>query len=119
MPGHYYLDTFVKDMNFSKKVPLYFNFNKVTTIVLLDALIYKTSDIIQFCIMAVDSRTRPIKMSKKNKISILDFNNNVLKSWENVIFIVGTFKSNFEYRDLIEGFYEILVEVDETVSIKI
>lgn len=116
-PGHYYLNLNVKEANFSKSVPLYYNPHKVTVLVQLDAIIYKTSDVIRFRIIATDSRTRPLKLSKENKISILDYNNNVLKAWKNVEFKLGVFESFFEYSDLAEGNYEILTEVDGTVRL--
>lgn len=110
----------LKSLNFSKTVPLYFNFNKVSILdVQLDGLIYKTSDILRFRITAIDSRTRPLKFSKRSKISILDSKNNELKVWENVTFTLGMFEAHFKYSDLNEGNYEILTEIDEAVSSKI
>lgn len=81
-------------------------------------MVYKTSDVIKIRVIAIDSRTRPLKKSLNNKISILDFNNNELKTWTNVNFQLGMFECVFEYSNLIPGIYEVLTEVDETVSLK-
>ena len=113
-PGHYYLHA--KGMNYSKAVPLYFNSYKTSLFIQLDALVYKTSDIIKFRIIAIDSRRRPAKKSQNNKISILDFSNNELKSWMNVTFELGIFEGVFEYSNLNPGTYEVLTEYDDTVS---
>lgn len=116
-PGHYYLHA--KGMNYSKTVSLYFNSYKISLFVQLDALVYQTTDIIKFRVIAIDSRTRPAKKSKNNKISILDFSNNELKSWMNVTFELGIFEGVFEFNNLNPGTYEVLTEFDETVSTKI
>lgn len=86
----------------------------------LDKPIYKTTDVVNFRLFAIDSRTKPYtKIPGYSKIWILDTRRNELKSWENVQLLMGIYQDKFVFTNLQPGIYEIVAEVDETVSHKI
>lgn len=104
----------------SKSVGLYINSQKVTLMIQLDKPIYKTTDVVNFRLFAIDSRTKPYtKIPGYSKIWILDTRRNELKSWENVQLLMGIYQDKFVFTNLQPGIYEIVAEVDETVSHKI
>lgn len=69
----------------------------------------------KFRVIAINHLTRPYNVSN-GKLRILDPHNNQLKAWKNIGFNGGIFEGSFEYNDLSEGVYEVLAEVDGTVS---
>ncbi|KAL7044063.1 hypothetical protein ACKWTF_001755 [Chironomus riparius] len=105
--------------DFSKSVGLYINPQKVTLMIQLDKPIYKMTDVVNFRIFAIDSRTKPyMKTLGYSKIWILDPRNNELKSWENVQLSMGVYQNKFVFTRLQPGIYEILAEVDDTIISK-
>ncbi|XP_070497167.1 thioester-containing protein 1 allele R1-like [Chironomus tepperi] len=105
--------------DYSKSVGLYINPKKVTLMIQLDKPIYKTTDVVNFRIFAIDSRTKPyMKILGYSKIWILDTRNNELKSWENVQLTMGVYQNKFVFTRLQPGIYEILAEVEETIVSK-
>lgn len=106
--------------DFSKAVGLYINPQKVTLMIQLDKPIYKITDIVNFRVFAIDSRTKPyMKTPGFSKIWILDSRNNELKSFENVRLTLGVYENKFVFTRLQPGIYEILAEIDDTVRHKI
>lgn len=106
--------------DYSKSVGLYINPQKVTLMIQLDKPIYKTTDVVNFRVFAIDSRTKPyMKIPGYSKIWILDPKNNELKAWENVQLTMGIYQDKFVFTRLQPGIYEIVAEVDDTVRHKI
>lgn len=82
-----------------------------------DKPIYKTTDVVNFRIFAIDSRTKPYKNAVNSRICILDLKNNRLREWKNVNFTMGVFRDNFEFTKLHPGEFEMIAEVDGTVRL--
>lgn len=101
--------------NFSKAVSLFLNIQKVSLLIQLNKPIFRTDDLIEFRVFAVDSQTNPYAIKDTSKIRILDPNNYEAKVWTNPSFSMGLFEGDLKLFGAEPGVWKILAQVDGEV----
>jgi hypothetical protein len=108
----------VEGLNLTKEVAIHLNPQKVSLMIQTNKPIYKTQDSVDFRVFAINSRTKPYVAKSYSNVFIFDSRHHELRRWKNVQFKMGVFEGKFKFSDLDAGIYEILAEVDGSVTTK-
>ena len=115
VPGIFHL--VARTEGISKSVQLYFNKQLVSVYIQLNKPVYGLSDLIEFRVFILNSRTKPYKIADTSVIRILDPSNNQIKAWKNPTFKQGLYEGQWQLSEALTGEWTILVEADGQVSL--
>ena len=105
-----------RTQSISKSVQLYFNKQLVSVYIQLSKPVYGISDLIEFRVFILNSRTKPYKIADTSTIRILDPSNNQIKAWKNPSFKQGLYEGQWQLSEALTGEWTVLVEADGQVS---